>query len=583
MTLRAQTIVFRAALAALALAALAQEATATSLSGAYLAGRSAAARNDYDEAARRFAAALARDPGDSDLRDRAMTFKLLTGDLRGAAAIAELIEQTDPAHQLAALTLVSDDIASGDFEGAVARLGVDDGRMSPLVTGLLRGWAEMGRGDRDGMEAAFATVRGERAAELFGSYHLGLARAALGDAEGAREALEAAFAAGASAAGRPALALGWALETLGDKDRAREVYANAAPGFAEAGEALERLDRGEPPTLMVSTAREGAAEALFSIATALGSDRGAGVALLYARIALSLRPDLAEVRVLAGRLLDMQGQHEAAIEDFRMVPRGSAVFVTAELGRADALLTLDRDDDAVIVLDGLARAYPQDLEVQLTLAQALSKAERWDGAVAAYDAALGLIDPVQRQHWSIFYRRGIAHERGGRWDLAEADFQKALELEPDQPMVLNYLGYSWVELNRNFDEAQAMIEKAVEQKPEDGYVTDSLGWVLYRIGKFAEAAPHLERAVELMPTDPIINDHLGDALWMVGRKREARFQWRRAISFDPAEKDLDRIRAKLDRGLDVVMKEEASADPAAANAAGSASGSAPQKPAANGG
>ena len=146
-------------------------------------------------------------------------------------------------------------------------------------------------------------------------------------------------------------------------------------------------------------------------------------------------------------------------------------------------------------------------------------------------------------------------------------------------MVLNYLGYSWVELSRNFDEAQAMIEKAVEQKPEDGYITDSLGGVLYRVGKYAEATPHLERAVELMPTDPIINDHLGDALWMVGRKREARFQWRRAISFEPAEKDLERIRAKLDRGLDVVLKEEASASPAGA----SASGADPKAPAANGG
>lgn len=578
MTHRAQTVVFRAAFAALTLGIFAQEAAATSLSGAYLAGRSAAARNDYDEAARFFSAALARDPGDADLRDRAMTFKLLTGDLRGAAAIAARIAAADPVHQLAALTLVADDIASGAFDDAAERLGVDDGRMSPLVTGLLRGWAEMGRGDRDAMEAAFSALRGERAAELFGSYHLGLARAALGDADGAREALEAAFKAGAASAGRPALALGWALETLGETDRAREVYANAAPGFVEAAQELARFDRGEPPALLVSNAREGAAEALFSIATALGTERGAGVALLYARIALSLRPELQEVRVLAGRLLDSQGQHEAAIEDFRMVPRGSAIFLTAELSRADALLTLDRDDDAVIVLDALAGAHPRDLEVQLTLAQALSKAERWPEAIEAYDAAMALIDPVVRQHWSIFYRRGIAHERAGQWEQAEADFKKALELEPDQPMVLNYLGYSWVELSRNFDEAQAMIEKAVEQKPEDGYITDSLGWVLYRIGKYEEATPHLERAVELMPTDPIINDHLGDALWMVGRKREARFQWRRAISFEPTEKDLERIRAKLDRGLDVVLKEEA-----AAGASAAAPEADPATPSANGG
>lgn len=144
-----------------------------------------------------------------------------------------------------------------------------------------------------------------------------------------------------------------------------------------------------------------------------------------------------------------------------------------------------------------------------------------------------------------------------QWDGAEADFRRALELNPDQPLVLNYLGYSLVELRRNFEEAQAMIEKAVEQRPEDGYITDSLGWVLYRIGKYEEAVPHLERAVELVPIDPIINDHLGDVFWKVGRKLEAEFQWRRALSFDPDPEEAERIRRKLDVGLDIVLEEEA--------------------------
>ena len=163
---------------------------------------------------------------------------------------------------------------------------------------------------------------------------------------------------------------------------------------------------------------------------------------------------------------------------------------------------------------------------------------------------------MQPNHWFLYYARGITLEREGKWDAAEADFRFALKLSPDQPLVLNYLGYGMVEKNINLEEAQQMIETAVAKQPNDGYITDSLGWVLYRVGKFAEAVSPLEKAIELMPVDPIINDHLGDAYWMVGRKLEAAFQWRRALSFEPEEADAARIRLKLEIGLDAVMNSE---------------------------
>jgi Flp pilus assembly protein TadD len=310
---------------------------------------------------------------------------------------------------------------------------------------------------------------------------------------------------------------------------------------------------------LVRSARSGAAEAFFSIAGALGADRNATVALLYARLATALRPELHEAHLLIGEILASEGRHAEAVQAFSTVPRRSPLFFAAEIGRADSLMELEREDEAILALESVAEAEGDSLAAWLSLAGAQRRAERWEEAAAAYDRAIALIDPVEERHWAVFYERGIAHERAGQWDQAEADFLKALELRPDQPLVLNYLGYSWVELRRNFDEAQAMIEKAVEQRPEDGYITDSLGWVLYRIGKFEEAVPHLERAVELQPTDPIINDHLGDALWMVGRKREARFQWRRALSFDPEPEEAERIRAKLRRGLDAVLREEEAA------------------------
>lgn len=162
-----------------------------------------------------------------------------------------------------------------------------------------------------------------------------------------------------------------------------------------------------------------------------------------------------------------------------------------------------------------------------------------------------------RPNWVLFYQRGICYERSGEWAKAEADFFLALDMEPDQPLVLNYLGYSWLEMGLNYQEALDMIRRAVAARPSDGYIVDSLGWGYYRIGDFENAVKELERAVELRPVDAVINDHFGDALWRVGRKREAEFQWRRALSFDPEEKDAKRILRKLEVGLDVVLAEEA--------------------------
>jgi Flp pilus assembly protein TadD len=186
--------------------------------------------------------------------------------------------------------------------------------------------------------------------------------------------------------------------------------------------------------------------------------------------------------------------------------------------------------------------------------------ERYDDASKAYDTAIALLEGTEAEDWFLYYVRGITHEREDRWPLAEADFRKALELNPNHPSVLNYLGYSFVEMQINLDEALQMIETAVNLRPRDGYITDSLGWVYYRLGRYEEAVDWMESATQLMPVDPIINDHLGDVYWAVGRKREARFQWMRALSFEPEEEDANRIRRKLEVGLDVVLSEEG-ADP----------------------
>jgi len=279
--------------------------------------------------------------------------------------------------------------------------------------------------------------------------------------------------------------------------------------------------------------------------------------LIFGRAATYLRPDLAEAQLLVAGHLEQSGQHELAIAAYSQVDPASALHVNAELGRATALAAEDKQDAAIEALTQLTRAQPARIDVWAALGDLQRRNEKYAAAIGSYDKAIELLGKPEPQSWPLFYARGISHERQKEWPEAEADFRKALELSPDQPQVLNYLGYSYLEKQTNLKEAMSMIERASKARPDDGAITDSLGWALYREGRYQDAVPVMEKAIALMPSDPVLNDHLGDVYWAVGRKREAEFQWKRALSFKPAsEDDANRIRRKLEIGLDAVLKEE---------------------------
>jgi Flp pilus assembly protein TadD len=302
------------------------------------------------------------------------------------------------------------------------------------------------------------------------------------------------------------------------------------------------------------------AEVYFAVASALEGEAGPDYTLLYSRIAKYLRPDHVDATLLSADLLDVMGRYDLAEATYREVPETDPSYHAAELGRADALRSAGKEDAAIEVLQSLSKTHSELPVVHLTLGDFYRADERYAEAVKAYDKAISLYENPQDARWFAYYTRGIAYERLGEWDNAEADFRKALELSPGQPQVLNYLGYSLVEMGTKLDEALGMIEQAVATSPNSGHIVDSLGWVLFQLGRYEEAAAQLERAAELMPVDPIVNDHLGDGYWAVGRKIEARFQWHRALSFDPEEEDAERIRRKLEVGLDQVLADEG-ADP----------------------
>lgn len=217
---------------------------------------------------------------------------------------------------------------------------------------------------------------------------------------------------------------------------------------------------------------------------------------------------------------------------------------------AALLSRVGRSEESIAVLRKMAKERPDDLSVASSLAEIYRREERYGDARTHYDRAISLVENAEAGHWPLFYARGVSLERLGKWKLAESDLLSALELKPDEPLVLNYLGYSWVDQGVNLEKALGMIERAVEQRPEDGYIVDSLGWALFRLGQFEEAAAWLEKAAELHPEDPTINDHLGDAYWRIGRKLEARFQWRHAVAMGPESRDIKRIRAKISGGIE---------------------------------
>lgn len=308
---------------------------------------------------------------------------------------------------------------------------------------------------------------------------------------------------------------------------------------------------------MIRDPADGIAEVFATVAGVLNAETGALDALTFTRLAEFLRPDYVDAILMSAGILERQDQHELATKTYNRISSEDPSYLTAELGRVDALVASDRIDAAIEALQQLAKARPKVAVVWSTLGDILRRQERFSEAAAAYDRAIADLPTEQPGQWVVYYTRGICHEREKDWAAAEADFRKALELSPNQPQVLNYMGYSFLEMNTNLDEALSMIERAVAAKPEDGYIVDSLGWALYRMGRYEEAVARMEKAVELMPVDSIVNDHLGDVYWAVGRQREAEFQWKRALSFEPeSEEDATRIRRKLEVGLDAVLAEE---------------------------
>ena len=509
----------------------------------FLSARYAENGQDTLVAAARYGAALAQDPDDPLLREAAITAALAAGDPQTALAAARLPPGPGGPLPLAQLTLAAEAIASGRYRAAQRHLEVVGGgptdRMAAL---LLSAWSSNGAGDLDAalakLQEAEMRMRAAGIARLAADQR-GLLLVHAGRYEEARQAFTE---------GEPALVRlsavdfyrGAALERLGRPEEAREVYANRLnDGYdARVDAALARLDSKGPLKLRLEVG-EGAAIGVVTFAAAFAGLQPAELYLPYITIALLASPGSDDLRLLLAEAQRSLGRPEAAERALAEIAATSPYAATAEISRA--WLAMDRGAEDSALAAG-ARAAASGKRFALAAQADLNRqAQRWKEAEALYDQLL----EADREDWRIHFLRGAVRERQGRWQEAEQDLQRALALEPEQPEVLNYLGYGWIDRGENLEEGLALLERAVRLSPDAGHIIDSLGWAQYRLGRYDDALNNLERAAELTPTDPAINDHLGDLYWALSRRREARYQWERALSLAEEPSERLKIEQKL--------------------------------------
>ncbi len=525
----------------------------STLSGSYLASTIAVADHDTAAAAYYSRQLLMHDPRNNELVERAFIAFLADGDIASAAGLAERMLVRDPGNSLSQLVLGVRALGSKQYDKARSLLNRGGrGRQADVTATLLYAWSQAGSGQFKQAIETVDRLKGEDSFSIIRDLNAGF----LADLGGMNDEAERRYRAAYQADSRTMRivdALGRFLARTGRMQEAAELYdgldksMRRNPMLASSNKALKS---GLPVTRSIASVKSGAAEALYGLAMAGGRDGDETASLIYLRLALSLDPEH-ELAVIA--LCDIYERLKSPQEANKLydtLSPSTPFYRTAQLQKALNLEQMGEGDKAVALLETLARDYPKDYEVPSTLGTLYRSRKDFAKAAEAYDKALAAASANGDEvSWSLYYFRGIAHERTKQWPKAEKDFRQALALQPDQALVLNYLGYSWVDQGMNLDEAFDMLRKAVEQRPRDGYIVDSLGWAFYRLGRYDEALRFLERALELRASDPTINDHLGDVYWRVGRKIEAGFQWNHARDLKPEPDDLVEILKKIEHGL----------------------------------
>jgi len=521
------------------------------LSGNFLAGEHARAISDHSATADFLSAVLAKNPDDQELLQTTLLALVHEGRFAEALPIAQRLDKQGVDADVVTLVLGINEFKQGNSKAAIDLINkLPKGGLNEFAKPLILCWLYLADDKLEQGRQALAPLGANESVKLLHDLTLALLNDVGGDKAGAKQSYAGLTTKPEGLSFRTVeLALNYFLRQ-GDAPAAEKLlqdFDNAYPDNALVGLLRPQLKKKAHP--LIANERDGLAESFYSIAAGLNTEGAEQPAMLFTQLALDLKGDLPAAQLMRGDLLMAGERYDDAVEAYRRVDKASAYSWNARQKMAEALDKLNRGDEAVKILQDMTDERTDVADAALALGNLLRSKERFAEAAVAYNKMIERIGEIKPHHWTLFYYRGIAEERSNQWNLAEADFKKALELDADQPYVLNYLAYTWVTRKENLDQALQMLAKAVEQRPEDGYIVDSLGWAYYMVGNYDKAVEILEHAVEFEPTDSEINEHLGDAYWKTGRHEEAKFQWRRALSFEPKQERVAPLQSKLDSGL----------------------------------
>ncbi len=550
--------------------------------GDYLRYLQARREQNLSDAAKYLQKVLDKDADNEIVEAEMLSTLTLQGRLHDAFPLAQKELKRDGKLLLAMLVVVANQTENKDYDGALKTLDAfPDQDVRAFLIPLLKSWQYVGLNEREKAQNALEPLDSEGTAALY-HFHLALMNDIWNNEDETEKHYKLLMEKNKGLSLRAAQTYGNFLLRHEKYERFNELLAayrtvnRSFPLIDETFFLAGGKEVGKNIPVIVPSAKEGMAEALFDVAGSLHEKGNEDSAFFFTQIALSLDEKLALARELKGTLLETTGRLDDARAFYESEKTTSETYFSSQSKLARLLARQEKYDEAVAVLQNLIKKKSESHLPYLDLGDTYMLAKRYPQAIEAYTQALDKISGTQRRGgWMIYYSRGTAYERNNQWDKAEDDFLHALLLNPDQPLTLNYLGYSWLERGKNVEQAKEMLERALLKASQSGSIADSLGWAYYLTKEYDKAVTILEIAVALDAGSGVINDHLGDAYWRSGRKREARFQWQKALDLndDFAAGDRDRVRLKLDKGLDEVgdkisltqeKKDDAPADATAA-------------------
>jgi tetratricopeptide (TPR) repeat protein len=528
-------------------------------SGAYLAGRVAHMRQDLDKAALFYSQAVDLGVEQPDVLGRAYLLSALGGDVDRAHKYAKQAQESGDKNYMIRFINMSYDVHHGDYTQAESDLSdiSDKGYQNKLLPPF-RAWILAGMGDRQKALDALKPLEKDKNLKSIYYMHVGMINDYFGQDDEARKAYETILK----------------NEDLELSFRSLQVIGNFAARHDQKAEILNLIkvysDKNNKPMMLTSlfqqienmqtspeklvdTPAKGVAETLFNMGTAFRTTQSE-VAQIFTALALYLNPNHDVARVSVADLAENARQFEQARASYALVSKDSPIYFMAQFKIASIYTQERQDAKALEKFRELNEMFPNNYQVLFQLGEVSRVMDRQTDAIRYYHQAIAVVPEDMPLDWMLLYALGISYERNDEWQRAEDVFQKALILSNRHPLVLNYLGYSWLKHNKNPNEALYMIFEAYRQNPEDAYIMDSLGWALFRMGKYTDSVKVLERAAEYLPDNAVICDHLGDAYWQTGRLEEARYQWKHALTLkdDFNEVDPDIVRRKIKNGMQKV-------------------------------